>query len=166
MKRFLFVIASVFLLSACAQVFFTSPQPSRGVAIRSFPDAQLGIYSDSTLNVTLLKNKIIIEGDEYVLTTRNPLENEVLVKFYKNFYFASFLEEGYYQVFMAGFFDEKLAVYMLNADAYSIEVLNKFVAVDTLNTETETYLIDASRRQFDAIIDNELFDVIGVLSRE
>jgi hypothetical protein len=165
MRTSIFVLLS-FILAACSQVFFAQPQPTRGVVVRSFPDNLLGEYSDSVLDVSILTNAIHVGSDKYELTKGIPDDNQVIVRYYKNFYFASFHDEEYYQVFMGSFYDSKLAVYMLNADEHSIDIIGKIVEVDTICSENGTFLIDPSRRQFDALIENELFDVLGVLERK
>ncbi|HKM94417.1 MAG TPA: hypothetical protein VJY41_12250 [Prolixibacteraceae bacterium] len=166
MKRTLIFTILIVLLSACGQVYFTTPQPTKGVTVKSFIADLQGFYADSTLEIEVLKNELLVKGDTFRLSGKTPDENEVLVKYYKKFYFASFVDSQYFSVYMANFYDNKLAVYMLNADAQSITVLNKFLKVDTLNAKDEHYLINPSKKEFDQLVDYELFEVIGVLEKQ
>lgn len=163
-KLFMIFVVSL-LFTACAQVYFATPQPQKGTTVRSFLDELHGVYSDSNYIVEILKNEMLVSGDRYRLTTKTPLDNEVMIKFYKNFYFASFYDTLHYTVFMGRFYDNKLAVYMLNADSRSIEILNRYVVVDTINAEDNTYFINPSKKEFDQMIDDELFDVVCVLEK-
>jgi hypothetical protein len=165
MRKLLIMAVVGLMAGACAQVYFASPHPQKGITVKSFLDELHGVYSDSTYVVEIMKNEMIVSGDRYQLTTKTPLDNEVLVKFYKNFYFASFLDTLHYTVFMGKFFDNKLAVYMLNADSRSIEILNNYVAVDTINANDSTYFINPSKKAFDQMIDDEIFDVLCVLEK-
>jgi hypothetical protein len=66
---------------------------------------------------------------------------------------------------MANFYENKLAIYMLNADERSIDILNRFVSVDTLNAKEEHYLINPGKKEFDQLVDNDLFNVVSVLEK-
>ena len=164
-NKLLFVFPFLFFFS-CSQVYFLTPQPLKGTSIKSFmPDVQ-GEYSDSIIDITILKNEIIIWGERYQMTSKNPVGNEVLVKYYKDFYFASFNDSGYFSVLMGKFYENKLAVYMLNADEYSISNLKRLINVDKLNNEIGGYLIDPSKKEFDEIIDYDFFEVVNVLQKK
>lgn len=166
MKYKILSIVLVLIMTACAQVYFASPQPSKGTVTRSFiPDIQ-GCYSDSTLEVCLLKNALVVSSDTFLLTNKVPVGDQVLVKFYKNYYFASFPDSNNFLVYMANFYDNKMAVYTLNADRQSIDILQRFVKVDVIDVENEQYLVNPSAKEFDQIIENELFDVLGILIKE
>ena len=165
MRKLSIIIVVGLMINACAQVYFAAPQPQKGTTVRSFLNELHGVYSDSNYVVEIRKNEMVVSGDRYQLTSKTPLDNEVLVKFYKNFYFASFLDTLHYTVFMGKFYDNKLAVYMLNADSRSIEILNRYVAVDTINANDSTYFINPSKKAFDQMIDDELFDVVCVLEK-
>jgi len=166
MKNFLFGIGLLLLTSSCATVYFTTPQPQKGLVIKSFISDIQGNYADSLLNVSILKNKIIVNGEQFNLVASEPAKNEVVVKFYSNFYFASFRDSVYYSVFMAKFYENKLAVYMLNADARSIDVIKRFVPVQTLDAEKKEFLINATKKEFDQLIDNEIFQSFSVMTKK
>lgn len=166
MKNFAYLIIVLLLTSACGQVYFTEPNPQRGVKLKTFPEEIQGTYADSTLQIVITSDSISIFDEKYKLTKNDEGEHEVNVRFYQNKYFASIKDSAYYSVFMGNFYDNKLAVYMLNADDRSINILSHFVKIDTLNAAKEHYLINPSKNEFDAIINNELFDVVGVLEKE
>jgi hypothetical protein len=67
---------------------------------------------------------------------------------------------------MGCFYDDKLAVYMLNPDERSVGILSRFVQVDTIDAGKEHYLISPSKQEFDALVDNGIFDVVGVFKKE
>jgi hypothetical protein len=165
MKQFLLGILFVLLVSSCATVYFTNPQPSKGVVVKSFLKEVQGHYADSLLDITLLKNELVVNGEKYRMVSSIKEKSEVLVKYYKDYYFASFKDSTYYSVFMGKFFDNQLSVYMLNPDARSLEVMKRFVPVQTLDAEDREYLIDASAKAFDQLIDNDVFDVVSVLKK-
>lgn len=156
----------IVLLSACGQVYFTSPQPTKGVTVKSFIADLQGFYADSTLKIEVLKNELIVDNDTFKLSSKTPSKNEVLVKYHKKLYFASFADSQYFSVYMANFYDNKLAVYMLNADAQSIAVLSKFLKVDVLSDKDEHYLINPSKKEFDQLVDYDIFEVIGVFEKQ
>lgn len=165
MRNVIRVLGLIFLFSGCAQLYFTKPQPQKGITIKSFIDDIQGVYSDSTIDVEIFKNEIIVADEKYLLTTKTLGKNEVLIKYYKDFYFASFKDSSYYSVFMCKFYDNKLAIYMLNPDPQSINSLKKFIDVKTLNEEKKWYVIEPSKKEFDLIFHNEMFDVVNVLEK-
>lgn len=156
---------SVFVMFACEQVYFATPQPMKGTKIKSFISEVQGSYADSTLDITVLKDALVIAHDTFELTTQTPVDGQVSVRFYKNYYFASIPDSNFFSVYMANFYDNKLAIYMLNADARSIEILNRFVLVDTLNAKEGHYLINPSKKEFDLLVDYDLFNVVSVLEK-
>lgn len=166
MKNLAYLIIALLLSSACGQVYFTEPSPQRGVKLKSFPESIQGTYTDSTLQIVITSDSIRVFDEKYKLTKNDAGTGEVNVRFYQNMYFASFKDSLYYSVYMGSFYDNKLAVYMLNADERSINILSRFVEIDTLDVEKEHYLINPSKTEFDAIINNELFDVVEVLEKE
>ena len=166
MKFFIQFIFTLVLFTSCSQVFFTSPQPQKGFIVKSFINEIQGVYSDSTLKVEVRKNDLIISGDHYKLSSKIPVENEVLIRFYKDFYFASFKDSAYYSVFMAKFYENKLAVYMLNADQLSISRLQKLNKVEVIDSINDTYLINITNKIFDQLIDAEMFSVVNVLVKK
>jgi len=165
MKKTVYILIVLFI-SACGQVYFSEPNPQRGVRVKSIPEELQGVYADSAFQIKIEEDWINVMGEPYSITKRNAAADEVTIRYYKNRYFVSFKDSIYYSVFMGHFYDDKLAVYMLNPDARSVGILSRFVNVDTINAENEYYLISPSKREFDAIIDNEVFDVFGVFTKE
>lgn len=165
MKRIILIVLIVPFFTQCAQLYFTSPQPARGIAIKHFePDLQ-GYYADSLMSVTVMNDFLVVESDTFILNPKLPNEGEVLVKFYNNFYFANFRDSLYFSVFMGKFYDDKLAMYMLNADERSITLLKRFMDIQVIDEEKEYYLADPSKREFQQLVDSEMFDVVSVLQR-
>ena len=165
MKRNLLVLVSIFLFFGCARVYFANPQPLKGTTVKSFVKDIRGIYADSILTVEIQADELIVNGDRYRLSKDEPSEAEVLVKYYNDFYFASFSDSAYFLVFMGKFYENKLAVYMLNADQRSVDILNRFVKVDTPDAAQKSYLIDPSKKEFSAVIESGLFDVVSVMTK-
>lgn len=165
MIKGLICLLSCIFLTGCAQVYFASPQPQKGITVKSFIDDIQGTYSDSLLCVVIEKQELVIEGDRYKLTSGLPAKHELLVKYYNDFYFASFKEADYYVVFMAKFYNNKMAIYLLNADQRSISVLSRFIKVDTLNTEKKSYLVDPTKKEFSSMVENGAFEVMRVLEK-
>lgn len=166
MKRHLLIFLCCFLLGSCTQVYFLNPQPQKGTIVKSFINEIQGNYTDSILSVEIGKQELIVDGEHYKLTDGLLAENEVLVKYYKDFYFANFKDSLHYTVFMAKFYDQKLAVYMLSPDQRSINVLGRFVKVEPLDREMKTYLIDPSKKEFEALFENGVFEVVNVLMKK
>ncbi|MCF8363108.1 MAG: hypothetical protein K9G70_10850 [Prolixibacteraceae bacterium] len=166
MKHIFISLVFLALATACGQVYFNEPNPQRGVRVKSFSDELKGVYSDSTFQIKIDEDSINVMGDPYKITKKNAADDEVTIRYYKNSYFVSFKDSVYYSVFMARFYDDKLAVYMLNPDERSVEVLSRFVHVDTLDAKKEHYLISPSKKEFDALIDNQVFDVLGVFEKQ
>jgi hypothetical protein len=40
------------------------------------------------------------------------------------------------------------------------------VQVDTIDAQKEHYLISPSKQEFDALVDNQVFDVLGVFEKQ
>lgn len=156
----------VLTVGACSQVYFIQPQPQKGTTIKAFIEEVQGEYSDSLLDIRIGKKEFEVSGEQFELTTKTPVENEALVKFYKDFYFISFADSIYYSVYMLKFYDEKLALFMINADERSLDHLRRIVDVVALDTANEDHLIDPSKKQFEQIVDSGLFEVINVMTKK
>lgn len=166
MKPLLFIFSIALLLSSCAQVYFSDPQPKKGMTIKSFMADLQGEYADSVLQITIDKKELVVGDEHYRLTNKFPGEGEVLVKFYKNFYFANFSDSVYYSVIMGKFYDDKLAIYMLSPDGRTIERLKNFGKITFLDSVNKTYLMNSSKKQFDQLVDYEMFEVTNVLEKK
>lgn len=166
MKSIFWSILLILITTSCAHVYFSEPQPQKGMVIKSFIEGVQGVYRDSTLDVEVLKNELVVSGEHYHLTAKLPGENEVMVKFYKDFYFASFKDSSYYSVLMGKFYENKLAIYMLNADEMSVNRLRKLVDVSLVDTVNKGYLMQPSKKQFDDLIDYDMFEVVNVLKKQ
>lgn len=166
MKSVLFIFLSALLLSSCAQLYFSEPQPKKGMTIKSFMDDLQGEYSDSILTVAIDKKEVVVGGEHYQLTSKTPGEGEVLVKFYKNYYFANFRDSVYYAVIMGKFYENKLALFMISPDGRTIGRLQNFGEITALDTINKTYLMNSSKKQFDQLVDYGMFDVINVLEKK
>lgn len=159
------MILIAFGLSACAQVYFSTPQPQKGSTVKTFLEELTGVYADSILDITIDSDAISISGDRFEMTRKTPGDHQVLVKYYRDFYFASFKDSTFYSVFMGKFYDDKLAVYMLNGDELSLNRLNRLIKVDTIDAESNHYLVNPSKKEFDNLLDYEMFEVVSVLQK-
>lgn len=165
MKKIILISFSFLLLLSCDQVYVKSPQPVKGFKIKSFIDDLHGVYADSTLTVSIEKSRIVIDETSYELTRKDPGENEVLVKFYKEFYFANFRDSTYFTLFAGKFYDNKLAVFMMNADEFSLNRMKDLVEVEKLDGDGD-YLIDPTASEFDKLLESSFFDVVAILDKE
>ena len=154
------------LTTSCGKVYFSSPQPANGKIVKVFDPKIQGLYSDSILDVNISSDSIRINNQGFKLTAEIPGSGQVLVKSYKDFYFASFSDSAYFNVLMASFYENKLAIYMLNPDDRSVEILKRVVDVKPIENEKGSYLISPSKKEFNDIIDWELFDVVCVLKKK
>lgn len=165
MRNLFFIIVLIFF-SACGQVYFNEPNPKRGVRVKSMSEEHQGVYADSVFQIVIGGGRINVMGEPYKITKKNAADDEVTIRYYKNSYFVSFKDSLYYSVFMGRFYDDKLAVYMLNPDERSVGILSRFVPVDTIDAGKEHYLISPSKKEFDALVDNGIFDVVGVFRKQ
>lgn len=154
------------LTTSCGQVYFSSPQPANGKIVKAFDKEIQGLYSDSILDVKVTSDSIRINNQSFKLTSDMPGKDQALVKLYKDFYFVSLSDSIYFTVFMASFYEDKLAIYMLNPDQRSIETLKRVVDVKTLDEGKASYLITPSKKEFNDIIDWELFDLVCILKKQ
>lgn len=152
--------------SSCGQVYFSEPNPQRGVRVKSMSEELQGVYADSAFQIKIYEDWINVMGETYNITKKNAADDEVTIRYYKDRYFVSFKDSIYYSVYMGCFYDNKLAVYMLNPDERSVGILSRFVQVDTIDAGKEHYLISPSKQEFDALVDNGIFDVVGVFKKE
>ncbi len=165
-KRLFIPLLLLVLTTSCAQVYFSLPQPANGKIVKAFDKEIQGFYADSILDVKVSSDSIWINNQSFKLTSEMPGKDQALVKFYKDFYFVSLCDSIYFTVFMASFYEDKLAIYMLNPDQRSIENLKRVVDVKTLDDGKVSYLIAPSKKEFNDIIDWELFDLVCILKKQ
>ena len=164
MRKVFLLLFGVFIMTSCAQVYFVTPQPQKGTVIKSFIDNLQGVYSDSLLTVEVSQKEIVVDGEHFSLVKNEPNEHEVLIRYYNDFYFASFKDSLYYSVFIGKFYEDKLAVYMLNADQRSIDILKRFVTAEQIDANG-SYLINPSKKEFFTLFDSGVFDVVCVMKK-
>ena len=154
------------ILSSCGQIYFKEPMPQKGTTVKSFVDEIQGIYQDSLLKVEIYKKSLVISGEKFELTKKIPGNGEVLVKYYRDFYFASFADSSYFQVYMVKFYDDnKLALYMLNADESSRKRIARFTKVETIDDSKQAYLLEPTKKEFSELVDYGMFEVFGILEK-
>lgn len=166
MKLKYFIPLLLIVLTSCEKVYFKTPQPANGKLVKAFSKDLIGEYADSTLDVAVFKDSIKVNGEYFGLSSEIIDSSQVIVKYYKDFYFATFKEGQCYDVYMANFYEDKLALYMLNGDSRSVSNLSRIVDVDTLNAEDKQYIINPTKREFNDIVDWELFELISVLKKQ
>jgi hypothetical protein len=156
---FLFVV-----LTGCDRVVFDEPQPVKGRVLSTIPKMYLGVYQSSNLHLELKKDAIVVNGLSFALSRELPTEGTTQLRFYDNLYFANVGDSTGYSVFMAQFFDDKLAVYMLNPDGRSLSRIKRVAQVSTLETsKPKRHKILLSKNNFFELVDSEMFDVVSVL---
>ncbi len=152
------------LLGGCDRVVFIEPQPVKGRIMGSMPKMYQGVYESPNLHLELKKESIVLNGLSFVLSKELPREGTIQLRFYDNQYFVNIGDSTGYSVFMARFTDDKLAVYMLNPDARSLERIKRVAEVETVkNTVNNLHYINLPKKNFFELIDSEMFDVISVL---
>jgi hypothetical protein len=156
----------VLLLSACSQVYFATPQPQKGFVVKSFIESIQGVYADSLIEVEILKNEVLISGYRFRLTNQDPCEDEVLVRFYNDAYFASLRDSLWFTVFMVRFDQDKMAIYMPGADAHSVSRMKHHVEVETIDSIKGFYLIDPTIKEFEKLMENEAFELAKLLLKK
>jgi hypothetical protein len=159
------VLPTLLLMAGCINVKFATPQPDKGRTLKKIPKIFTGTYADTTFTLTLSPDTLYFEKQALVITRTNPDENEVQLRFYSPYYFAVFKDSVYYNIFMANFYDNKLAIYMINSDKRTIALLNRVVKVDTINSEKGWYLIDPSLCEFDEILEWDIWEPAAVLTK-
>lgn len=166
MKPLCLLFISIFLFGACTQVVFTSSKSVGGVSLSSIPEQMHGMYTDSILCLNIYNDGFTFGAKQYQLTKKAPVNNQVQIKYSNDFYFAILPYKQYYQVFMAKCADGQIAVYMLNADKYSVNILQRFTALESVSADSTLYVIDPSKNEFFDLVNNEVFDVLGVYNRQ
>lgn len=165
MKLYGVVLVLLLMFSSCAQIYMVEPQPQKGMVIKSFIDQIQGEYSNENLSLTIHEREVIVAGLSFKLSAKTPIENEVLVKFYREYYFANFFDKGAYVLVMAKFYDDKVALYLLSPDARTVKQLTDFGAVAKMDSLSKSYLMTTTKKQFDQLLDYEMLMVEQVLEK-
>ncbi|MBN2807534.1 MAG: hypothetical protein JXR22_12825 [Prolixibacteraceae bacterium] len=156
----------VLFLTACSQVYFATPQPRKGFVVKSFLENIQGVYADTLIEVEIMKNEVLISGNRFRLTNQDPCEDEVLVRFYNDAYFASLKDSLWYIVFMVRFDEQNMAVYIPGSDALSVSRLKRHLDVETIDSTRGFYLIDPSVKEFEQLINSGVFEVVSLLQKK
>jgi hypothetical protein len=163
----LFVALGLLLLTACSQVYFPAPQPEKGKPMASFPKIMQGTYSNESLSVEIKGDAVLINGIPFPMTRELPSKGQVQIRFSNNLYFANFSDSVYYSVIMAQFYEDKLALFMLNPDKQSVSILQRFVPTKEITLHgKKSVLVAPVKNDFYTLVDNDLWEAICVLKKE
>jgi hypothetical protein len=165
---FLLLLSITF--SSCNRVVFEKPQPERARVMASFPKMYHGTYSNPNLEISILKNSVSVNGYTFQLAGEKVANGQLQMRFAQNFFFANFpdpVDSTKFIVIMAQFLNDQLAVYMLNPDRRSLSRIQRVSTVEHFDLFGKTvHVVRPHRNLFQEIVDQEMFDVVGVLKKQ
>lgn len=167
MIRFIYCIILLMLLSACDQVVFTEPQPSKVKEMQEIPEFLRGTYVDSD-NDTLVVRSNSFSYDEDDLSGLSDIfiSDSMVLKEYYDHYFLSIREkigeEYFWLLYIIEAFDDgkKLDVYAMDpGDVVKLAKLQEITSKvrDIEDSDTEYYLFDPKKKNYKTIIRDSVF---------
>ncbi len=165
-SKYTSILLIIFLLAGCSSVRFASPQPEKGRALKKIPKSFRGTYADSIFTLKLSADTLFFEKQAFPITRDDPVDKQVQLRFYNPNYFAVFKDSLWYDIFMVNFYENKMAIYTLNSEQRTLNLLKRIVKVDTIDGETDQYMIDPSHREFDEILEWDLWKPAAVLTKK
>lgn len=161
----LFVIVS--FMSSCDSIYFAQPQPIKGKTINQIPQDKLGHYQGEYYDLELSPTSIISEPFMFELTEGVPSENQVLLKSQGDLFYANIADSSMYHLILGKFYEDKLALYMLEANERTINILKKYVTIEEFKQREGniSYLINPSKKELSELIEMDLFSVIDICTK-
>jgi hypothetical protein len=161
------LVLAVLFAMACQPIHFTQSQPVKGKIITKFSPQQQGSYKSGERTVYLTADSILTGYFNLKLTAVEPGKNEAQVKIQNDVYFVNISESGQYTVVLAKFFDDKLALYMLNSDSRTLGMIERFTTVERKTTANGKpyFMLNPSRKEMNTLVDYDIFEVVEVYQK-
>jgi len=181
MKNEIFLIVGFFLLASCSSIRFGNPQPDEDRELKKIPSKLIGNYLDADGDTLFVKKKSFIfkEDEEKKLSG-----DRVFLKKYKDFYVLSVKEmlhvdkktdlEGWDVILVKLSEDNSLVCYSINTstDKKEQDALAKLKDIlfvekqyNENNKDRAYFVINPNKKQFEEIINNNIFSVIMEFKR-
>ena len=166
MKRLIYSLALIFLLSSCDQVIFPEPQPKKVKALKEIPGELQGVFLDHNGDsLFVYEHSFSYHTNEFTAMKNVYLsDSAVLKKYQKKYFFNTMIwvdEESYWVTYMLETYDQgkKMDVYSMDpGDIVKLAKLQEITSkVKDIDDESEFYLFDPSKRDYKKIIADTIF---------
>lgn len=171
MKRiFLISIVSILLFSSCTTVEFEKPQPIGISELKEFPNNLIGTYISKDIDTIIVtKNSCNFKNTNIIFNNKTLSSGDMVLKKYSIYYVLSIRNENLWEVFNVRISGNDMSVYYINLynekkSKETIDKLKKILVVkQKINSKgtTDYYYINPTLKEFDAMLKNNLFTLIG-----
>lgn len=160
-------ILAILFVAACQPIHFSQTQPTKGKVITKFSSQQQGIYNADGQTIRITSDSILTGYFNLKLTATEPSKNEAQVKVQNDVYFVNIADAGLYNLVLAKFYDDKLAIFMLNSDSRTIGLIERFATVERKTTidGKPYFLLNPSRKEMNTLVDYDIFEVVEVFQK-
>jgi len=181
MKNEIFLILGFFLIAACSTIRFGNPQPGETRELNKIPSKLIGNYLDADGDTLFVNKKsFIFKNDE----EKKLSGDRVFLKKYKDFYVLSVKEvlhgnkktdlEGWDVILVKLSEDNSLVCYSINTstdekEQVALTKLKDIIFVEKQyhenNKDRAYFVINPSKKQFEEIINSNIFSVVMEFKR-
>ncbi len=174
MKNILFImIAIILMLSSCITVKFEDAQPKDTPELKEFPESMLGVYFDNNKDTLTITNFSFKYGSKKSLLYQNKTlsPDESVLKKFNDYYVLSLKDDDNWEVVVFKCIEKDLSVFYINLDKNRERTLSKIKAIMPVkeikgnNGKIDYYLINPSKKDFQTLLDKEIFSHIGDFKR-
>lgn len=171
MKKLLSIcILLVFLgtINSCNTVYFAQPQPIKGKAITQISKDKLGHYKGEYYDLNIEASTITCApNNSFTLTDEVASVDHILLKSQGDLYYANIFDSTAYILILGKFYEDKLALYMLDDDDRTINLLKRIVTVEEFQNRVKrsSIKIDPTKKELSELIDMDLFSVIDICKK-
>ena len=167
MRRVIYLLAFIFLLSSCDTVLFLEPQPKKVKPLKEIPVELQGLYLDNNGDsLYIYEQSCTYMGGGLIDRTDFYLSDSVVLKTYRERYFINFLYrigiEAYWDTYILESLDDGKQIDMYMMDPGDVVKLAKLQEItskvrDIEDGESSYYLFDPSKRDYKKIIADTIF---------
>jgi hypothetical protein len=159
-----FLVAMMILFS-CKTMFFKVPQPLDTINLKEFPDSIRGFYTSENIDTLKIDQFSFVMGnkDSSVEGCGNLNSDSITLKQLREYLVLSIKEGDYWDVLLIKYNKDTLTTFNIDINDEENDNLNKISKITPFRTlkndkgEIVNYLINPSKKQFEELVDLNLF---------
>lgn len=171
MRKIVYILTVVFILTSCSSILFTEAQPADAPLLQEFPGRILGEFTNSEDTLVVNKTSFVYDGGDVITLSGDLTPPGVVLKKMDNWYFLSIQDDTEWWIYpfqISG--KDRITVYysdMADKEQNIIQEFQKDLKVQKIYKEgkLDHYLISPTKAQFKKMLKKGLFSEKMIFTR-